>query len=80
MALTEAAPDDLVSEISSADLEQVRKWNETVPPTVEACVHHLIEKQVHDRFLIRLSLRTDLYAIRWRRITVRGSVDVGLCC
>lgn len=48
MALIQSDPDHVVSEVSSTDLEQIRKWNETVPATVEACVHHLVEEQVHD--------------------------------
>ena len=36
------------TETSIADLEQIRRWNETIPPAVEACVHHLVETQVHD--------------------------------
>ena len=36
-------------EISTADLEQVLAWNETVPPTIEACAHQLIEQKVRDQ-------------------------------
>lgn len=49
MVLVHAAPGKVSSEASSADLEQIRIWNETVPASVEICVHHLIEKQVRDQ-------------------------------
>lgn len=49
MALIQAGPDEIVNEASSVDLEQIRKWNETVTSPVEACIHHLIEKQVRDQ-------------------------------
>lgn len=51
MALIQAAPDKCVSnEVSSlADLEQIRKWNEFVPPAINACVHHLVEEKVQDQ-------------------------------
>ncbi|KAF6227616.1 hypothetical protein HO173_012145 [Letharia columbiana] len=49
MGLVEAAPDEVANEASSADLEQIRKWNQFVPPAIEACVHHLIEEKVRDQ-------------------------------
>lgn len=49
MTHIQTSPDEIVNEASSADLEQIRNWNKTVTPPVEACVHHLIEKQVRIR-------------------------------
>lgn len=49
MALQQPASDEIVSEASSADLNQIRKWNETFHAPVEACVHHLIEEQVRNK-------------------------------
>ena len=49
MATMHFQPDEGVEDISAADLEQIRKWNKTIPPTVEACVHHLIEEKVREQ-------------------------------
>lgn len=51
MAIQNAAVGDETKDISIslAELEQIQKWNETVPPTIEACVHHLVEERVRDQ-------------------------------
>ena len=49
MAIMHSPPGDGANNLSAADLEQIRTWNETVPMTVEACVHHLVEEKVRDQ-------------------------------
>lgn len=51
MALIQAAPDQFGNDdvFPLAELEQIRKWNQSVPPPIEACVHHLVEEKVRDQ-------------------------------
>ena len=51
MALIQTAPDHIVNDevFPLAHLEQIRKWNQFVPPAIEACVHHLVEEKVRDQ-------------------------------
>ncbi len=49
MATIHFHPNEGAEDISAADLERIRVWNETVPPAVKACVHHLIEEKVREQ-------------------------------
>ena len=49
MATIHFHPNEGAEDISATDLEQIRVWNETVPPAVKVCVHHLIEEKVREQ-------------------------------